>query len=212
MLMKIIIVFTLLFSPSLMAKEFTLPCIGDSLTEGGSTHSTCRHFIDKYINQKLVHIGPFHDQKSLRHAGRGGWSVQRMVPKFKSWYTQYPADIIILHANHNNFAEQKPIPAILKAQENIIRQAHALNPEVIILFETAIPSLKLPKYSYLSELREAQKMLCTSLQKDKIKLHPVRPEIDFDLKWLSKDKVHLKDAGVDHMARCFTETINKVIK
>lgn len=94
--MKIIIALTLLLYSSLTAKELTLLCIGDSLIEGSKTHSTYRHSIDKYTNQKLVHTGPFQDQKSLRHVGRGGWSVQRMAPKFKSWYTQYPKDIIIL--------------------------------------------------------------------------------------------------------------------
>lgn len=55
-------------------------------------------------------------------------------------------------------------------------------------------------------------MLCKSLQKGKINLHLVRPEIDFNLKWLSKDKVHLQDAGADHMAKCFAEAINLIVQ
>lgn len=211
--MKLILsILILFFSQTILTKELTLLCVGDSITEGSSTHSTYRHFIDKYLDQKLTHVGPFKDKNSLKHAGRGGWSVQRIAPKFKKWYADNPADIIILHANHNNFSDQKPIPKMIQAQELIIRQAYTLNPKVIIFYATPIPSLKLPKYSYLNELRKAQETLTERLQKDKVKVLLVRPEVGFDTKWLKSDLVHLKDKGADHMAKCFAEAINSELQ
>ena len=82
--MKLILsILILFFSQTILTKELTLLCVGDSITEGSSTHSTYRHFIDKYLDQKLTHVGPFKDKNSLKHAGRGGWSVEN-CPKIKN--------------------------------------------------------------------------------------------------------------------------------
>ena len=210
--MYFIRILLLLCSINLLAqeKEVSAIFVGDSLTQGGSTHHTYRHFIDKCSKVKLKHTGPFKDKKNLLHAGRGGWSVQKISNHFEPWYKSSKADLLILHANHNNFSFKKPIPAIIKAQEKIIRTAHKVNPKVKVIFASSIPSVKLPKYSYLKPLAKEQFKLFERLKKDKVNIWFANPGKGFDTNWLIKDGVHLKAQGAEHMAKCFAIIINSI--
>lgn len=128
---------------------------GDSITEGlgGSGNwrfqlatrlanaGYCVEFVGS--RSSLSPAGP------LRHEGHGGKNVEFLAAALSTNFATHPADIVLLHAGHNHFAEEDPVPGMVQATESAIAACRAVNPRVTILLARVIPSAKLPKYGYL---------------------------------------------------------------
>ena len=117
--------------------RFTIMGVGDSITEGGD-YFTCYLFP---LWEKLFTAGYTFDFIGPRE------SKCRI-----GLYRLYPADIVLLHAGHNHFVEEKPVDGMIAAYRSIIRKIQAINPKAYILLAQVIPSGKLPKYAYIPEL------------------------------------------------------------
>jgi lysophospholipase L1-like esterase len=128
--------------------------LGDSITEG-SNQISYRPALAKLLKDAgydVTFVGPKEAPAGLRHGGYGGKNAEQIAELYAGFHATTPADIVLIHAGHNHFAEEKPVPGILRATESMIASARQANPKVIILLAQVITSGKLPKYSYLTEL------------------------------------------------------------
>ncbi len=145
----------------LAAKPVTILALGDSITEGSKTFASYRMplwellvghgYVVDFVGSRVSNerIGP------LKHEGYGGITAEDMADRVDSLYRASPADIVLLHAGHNHTAEEHPVAGIVDATRRIVSAIRAINPAVTILVAQPIPSGKLPKYNYLSELGRA---------------------------------------------------------
>jgi acetyl esterase len=160
--MKIIAFLLLLASPLPAApKTYRIMPVGDSITEGGGTFSNWRYPLWEklYTAGYLVEYTGTRKSPSrigeLPHEGYGGKNSGFLAATVPANFEKSPADIVLLHAGHNHFAEEKPVPQILKDTETLIEAFRRTNPKVVVLLAQPITSSKLPKYSYLPELHTA---------------------------------------------------------
>ena len=197
-------------------ERFTIMGLGDSITEG-SDYFTCylyplweKLFTAGY---QFDFIGPRESKcriGTLRHCGFSGKNVEFLESKIDSIYRLYPADIVLLHAGHNHFAEEKPILGMIAAYKSIIRKMQSINPDVRILIAQVIPSGKLPKYSYIPELNEKIAEMVSELHSDHICL--VNQAEGFDWKkYTIYDKVHPNKEGAEKMATVWFNALKKVL-
>src|SRR5690606_32582542 len=109
----------------------------------------------RYVGSKTTYKNPeFPEMEKLAHEGYGGKTVQFLAEQIRKSYPKHPADIILLHARHNQFADRQPIPGVIAATRDIITYVRSVNPKVIVLLAQVIPAGKLPKYSYIPELNQ----------------------------------------------------------
>ena len=197
-------------------ERFTIMGLGDSITEG-SDYFTCylyplweKLFTAGY---QFDFIGPRESKcriGTLSHCGFSGKNVEFLESKIDSIYRIYPADIVLLHAGHNHFAEDKPIIGMIAAYKSIIRKMQSINPDVCILIAQVIPSGKLPKYSYIPELNEKIAEMVSELHSDHICL--VNQAEGFDWKkYTIYDKVHPNKEGAEKMATVWFNALKKVL-
>lgn len=142
---------------------------GDSITEGGAGFANWR----SHLNQRLKAAGyavEFVGTRetppstgALRHEGYGGKNVEFLAKRLAEHFPNLAADIVLLHAGHNHFADEAPVPGMLAATEAIIATCRATNPRVVVLLAQVIPSAKLPKYSYIPEFNRALVVLAARL-------------------------------------------------
>lgn len=195
--------------------------LGDSITEGGSFSVYRYPLMEKlkaagynvaYVGSRETH--PLKDSPLgvLKHEGHSGWNVGGIAAHFEEWYRQNPADIVLIHAGHNQFAEQHPIAGMLKNSRKIIETAQALNPEVIILLAQVITSGKLPKYSYIPEFNEALVPLAAELNSPQHPVVLVNQAEGFDPATdAGGDQVHPNAGGAEKMAVRWFEALQKVL-
>ena len=214
-------ILTLLFCfsslvPANAQKRYTVMGIGDSITEGSPDFSAYLYPLWRMLfssGYDVEFIGPRTCKCRVTHikcSATGGTTVEYAESKIDSIYRAYPADIILLHGGHNHFAEEKPIPGIIAAQESIISKIRAINPKVRILVAQVITSGKLPKYSYIPELnREIAKMVKRQHSENVILVNQAK---GFDWrKYTVKDKVHPNQAGAEKMAGVWFKTLKKIM-
>lgn len=189
----------------LVSQAFAQPrilCLGDSITEGGSTFSVYRHSLATKLKEAQIpvtFVGPKKDKAGLAHGAYGGKSIEQVAEEYRKWHEQHPADVVIIHSGHNHFIEEKPIPGIIRTAEEMIALARKDNPEVIVLLAKVIPSGKLPKYSYIPELNDEIGKLG-----DKLNITVVDQETGFDWKEDTiQDMVHPNESGASKMAEKF---------
>jgi lysophospholipase L1-like esterase len=133
-------------------------CLGDSITACSGAFGCYRVELARMLADHRIPVRFVGSQESdsplgkLRHEGYGGKTTEFLAENFERLYTANPAGIILLHSGHNHFAEEQPVPGILKATEQIIGTARRINPRVVVMLAQVIPSGKLPKYSYIPEL------------------------------------------------------------
>ena len=141
-------------------ERFTLMGLGDSITEGADFFTCYLYPLWEKLftaGYQFDFIGPRESKcriGTLNHCGFSGKNVEFLESKIDSLYRLYPADIVLLHAGHNHFVEEKPVPGMIASYRSIINKIQAINPNVRILIAQVIPSGKLPKYSYIPELNE----------------------------------------------------------
>lgn len=197
-------------------KRFTILGLGDSITEGGEGFSSYVYplweklFTGGYL---IDFIGP-KQQKcrigELDHAGYSGRTVGYLATIADSIYRQFPADIVLIHAGHNYYASDSPVPDMIPAYKSIISTMKAINPDVIILLAKVIPSGKLPKYDYIPELNKEMVRMVKEMNDPHVIL--VDQETGFDWReYTVEDKVHPNKLGAERMAEVWYENLQQVL-
>jgi len=192
---------------------------GDSITEGGATFSNYRVPLLKKLTdagyrveytgskQAATPAGP------LRHEGYGGKNAEFLATVIGKSFREHPADIVLIHAGHNHFIEEKPVPGIVAATESMVRSVRAVNPKVIVLVAQVIPSGKLPKYSYIPDLNDALARMVARLHDPKQPVVVVNQADGFD--WRTDtiaDHVHPNAQGAEKMAMRWFEALKPLIE
>ena len=184
-------------------RNVTLLAMGDSITAGSKEYTCYREILVPAMRAKgwaFEFLGPNNDKVSA-HAGYSGKNAAFLRSKAKQLYSAYPADIVMLHSGHNNFAKDKPVAGIIRDTEALIETFREINPKVTVLLAKVIPAGKLPKYSYIPELNQALVGLQKKLSAKGRQVVLVDMSKGFDWKTDTiKDKVHPNALGAKKMA------------
>ena len=93
---------------------------------------------------------------TLKHEGYAGKRADEIAGFLATNFPNHIADIVLIHAGHNNDATVDSEATILNRVETATRSMVATcrthNPDVIVLLAQVITSSKLPKYSYIPNL------------------------------------------------------------
>ncbi len=200
----------------------TIMPLGDSITEGGAGFRVYRYpLMEKlqsagydvtYVGTKTTRADAVSPLGELKHEGYGGQAIGFLNSKFNELYAQNPADIILLHAGHNQFADKLPVPGMLRDTRAIIAKARAINPRVTVLVAQVIPSGKLPKYSYIPEYNTALIELAGELDTPKQRVILVNQAEGFDWKTDTvNDQVHPNAGGAEKMAQAWFVALQEVL-
>jgi lysophospholipase L1-like esterase len=137
-------------------------CVGDSITEGGSTYSVYRPELNSQLlaaGYRFEFVGSKTNTRqgvTLKHEGYAGKNATQVAGFLSSTFPDNIADIVLIHAGHNYFADVQGKASIVNevetATRSMIATARTHNPDVIILLAQVITSSKLPKYSYIPAL------------------------------------------------------------
>jgi len=209
--MKSVLLSTILFLSSfiisLAAEPVRILAIGDSITQGGKTFVTYRLPLDQKMRAAGLKYEFTGSQQSdgpngpLWHEGYGGKNAEFLAGIMPQKLKLAKPDIILLHCGHNHSAEEKPVVGIIAAERTIIEAARKQNPKVVVLLAQVIPSGKLPKYSYLPELNQAEIVLARELSRSDAPVMIVDLATGFDpQKDTILDKVHPNAQGAEKMA------------
>lgn len=196
------------------ATLWRIMAVGDSITEGGASFSCYRPVLAEHLRAAgvpFVFVGS-RGTDPFRHEGYGGKNVEFLAAQVPARFAEHPADIVLLHAGHNHFAEEKPVPGMVASTESLIRSLRAANPRVVVLLAQVIPAGKLPKYSYLPELNRELARLAARLNSTRQPVHLVDQATGFD--WRTdtvSDHVHPNTAGAAKMAARWLEALSPVV-
>lgn len=203
----------------LAAAEVTPPVrrimpVGDSITEGGATFANYRPLLAAKLRAAgfaFSFVGS-RGPADLRHEGYGGKNVEFLAAHVPASFARTPADIVLLHAGHNHFDTERPVPGMLAATEQLIAAFRAANPRVIVLLGQVIPAGKLPKYSYLPEFNAALARLAAKLHTAAQPVQLVDHATGFD--WRADtiaDLVHPNATGAAKMAQRWFEALSPLL-
>lgn len=201
------------------ASSISLMGLGDSITQGGSKTPSYLFPLSIKLHEagyNVDFIGPRQttlEGKTLNHSGFGGQNAEFLEKRIDSIYREFPADVILLHAGHNYFVENKPVSTIIDAQKSIVSKIKAINPDATIFVAQIIESGKLPKYAYIPELNIEIKNLVDDLQEIWPKIYLVDLAATFD--WKSdtiEDMVHPNAFGAEKMAKVWFQELKKYLK
>ncbi len=189
--------------------------VGDSITEGGSTFTNYRPLLSEKLRAAgflFAFVGT-RGAPPLLHEGYGGKTIEFLANTVPAHFAENPADIILLHAGHNHFNEEKPIPGIVAETERLIGAVRAINPRVIVLVAQVITSGKLPKYAYIPELNLAIAKLVNRLHSNAQPVILVDQATHFDWKTDTiADRVHPNATGVAKMAEVWSTGLQPLLK
>jgi acetyl esterase/lipase len=213
------LVLALLLPLGASQKLYRIMPVGDSITEGGASFSNWRYdlweklytagYLIEYVGSRRSpsRIG------ELAHEGYGGKDSAFLAKTVPARFKEHPADIVLLHAGHNHFAEQKPVPDILRNTGRMIDGFRRVNPRVTILLAQPITSGKLPKYSYIPELNDALVLLASRLDQPSSRVIIVPQASGFDPAHDTvADKVHPNKTGAEKMADRWFESLTSVME
>ncbi|MBC9797153.1 alpha/beta hydrolase fold domain-containing protein [Sinomicrobium weinanense] len=199
--------------------SFSLMGFGDSITEGGAAFSSYLFPLwEKLLRAGYIvdFVGPRQAPTRigvLNHAGYSGRTAEFLEGQIDSIYRKYPADVVLLHAGHNHFAEEQPVSGILDAQRSIISRIKKINPDALILVARVIESGKLPKYSYIPKLNAGIGELVKELRQNCPGIYLVDQSASFH--WETdaiQDKVHPNSQGAEKMAETWFRELEKHLK
>jgi len=215
---------TLLFAIALILpaqaaqKIYRIMPVGDSITEGGSSFSNWRYPLWEKLHAAGYLVEYVGSRKSpsrigdLPHEGYGGKNSGFLAKTVPANFKKTPADIVLLHAGHNHFAEEKPVPGIVSDTEAMINSFRAVNPKVVILLAQPITSSKLPKYSYIPALHAALADLAAKTTRPASPVVIVPQGDGFDpSKDTVADGVHPNESGARKMADQWFKALVKVM-
>ncbi|MCU0247284.1 MAG: GDSL-type esterase/lipase family protein [Bryobacter sp.] len=184
------------------ADEVAILPLGDSITAGSKDFPTYRPLLAARLREAGLRIRFTGSQRTagepeeLRHEGHGGKNIEFLAARIEQVLRDHPADIVLLHAGHNHFAEEHPVPGIIAATKQIISAARRSNPKMQFLLAQVIPSGKLPKYSYLPELNRELARVAAEL---KVILVDQATGFDVETDTIA-DRVHPNASGAAKMA------------
>lgn len=196
--------------------KITILGMGDSITEGGGDSFTyLLPLWEKLCKNRyeVEFMGPKYQkypQIRLGHAGYSGKNVEFLESIADSVYRQYPADIVLMHAGHNHFIEEKPIFGMIEAYKSIIKKLKSINPNVTILIAQVIHSGKLPKYSYIPDLNKEIVRMVREMNDSTIMSVDHSQTFDWR-KHTIADKVHPNKEGAEVMAQVWYEALKKIL-
>ena len=189
------------------AEPLRIMAAGDSITAGGKTFVTYRLPLELKLRTagfKFEFVGSQQSEGPtgpLLHEGYGGKTAEDLVKILGSKFKQAKPDILLLHCGHNHSAEEKPVAGIIIAERAIIEAARKQNPHIVVLLAMVIPSGKLPKYSYIPELNQAEVLLVRELHRPDAPVMLVDQYTGFDpQKDTIMDKVHPTAQGAEKIA------------
>lgn len=200
------------------ARRVRLMCVGDSITEGGTTFSTYRPVLAAKLASAGYRVEFVGSRSSpsplgpLRHEGYGGKNVEFLATTVPAHFAETPADIVLLHSGHNHFDTEQPVPRMIAATERLITEIRARNSSVTILLAQVIPSGKLPKYSYLPALNAALADLAVRLHTAASPVVIVDQAAGFD--WANDtiaDQVHPNAVGAGKMAERWFDALVTIL-
>lgn len=205
-----------------VAAPVTIMPLGDSITEGGTGFHVYRYPLMKklidagyrvsFVGSKTTQPLPGSPLGALAHEGYAGKNLAFIRERFETSYRAHPADILLVHAGHNQFADQKPVPGMLADTRALIATARALNPRVIVLLGQVIPSGKLPKYSYIPEFNRSLVALAAELNTPAQPVMLVDHATGFDWKTDTiSDLVHPNAQGAEKMASRWFAALKKIL-
>lgn len=199
-------------------KVYRVMPVGDSITEGGRTFSNYRYPLWKKLTAagyRIEYVGSRNGDSPvgpLRHEGYGGKNAEFLATVVSKSFRAHPADIVLLHAGHNHFADEKPVDKILAATEAIIQTFRKINPRAIVLLAQVIPSGKLPKYSYIPALNEKLRKLAERLNTPGQPVILVDQAEGFDWKTDTiGDRVHPNTQGAEKMAARWFSALKPIL-
>ncbi len=216
-----VVLAVLVNSLTLFAEEkvWRIMPVGDSITEGGTTFANYRPLLLQKLRDAGASVRFVGSRQSasplgpLAHEGYGGKNSRFLLATVPAQLAKHPADIVLLHACHNHFADQKPTPGIVADHESMIAAFRKVNPEIRIYVARPIPSGKLPKYSYLPGLGDALEKMVKRLHTEKQPVILVDQATGFDPnKDTIADLVHPNQQGAEKMAMRWFEALKPVIK
>lgn len=197
------------------ANRMTILGLGDSITEGGDFFTSYLQPLWtklKTAGMDVEFVGPRECKSSgqkLYHCAFSGKTVEFLDKKIEDIYRSYPADVVLLHAGHNHFVDEKPINGMIASYRHIIQTILKINPDAKILLAKVIPSGKLPKYSYIPQLNKEIELFVKRLNNNNVMV--VDQEKGFDWSTMTvKDMVHPNEKGAEHMASIWFEAIQKL--
>lgn len=202
-------------------RPVTIMPLGDSITEGGPfwvyryplmEKLVAAGYNVKYVGSKTTRPKKDSPLGELAHEGYGGKNVSEIELLFKAHYPEYPADIVLMHVGHNQFADKGPVPAMIKNTRGIIEFARSVNPKVIVLLGQVITSGKLPKYSYIPVYNAALVDLAAELNTPQQPVILVNHAEGFDPATDTVgDQVHPNEKGGEKMAQKWFEALRKIL-
>jgi acetyl esterase/lipase len=198
----------------LPARMWRILPVGDSITEGGSSFANWREPLWVRLTAAgyaTLFVGTRSSQGRSgpqTHEGHGGKNAEFLATRLSQPSHRTAADIVLLHAGHNHFDHERPVPGIIASHESIIASCRAANPRVVVLVAKVIPSSKLPKYAYLTELNAALAPLAARLDTPESPVSIVDQADGFDPHTDTvADGVHPNAAGAAKMAGKWFEAI-----
>lgn len=200
----------------------TIMPLGDSITEGGTGFQVYRYpLMEKllgagypvsFVGSKTTQPLPGSPLGALAHEGYGGKNLAFILERFATSFRAHPADILLVHAGHNQFADQKPVPGMLADTRTLVATARSINPRVIVLLGQVIPSGKLPKYSYIPEFNRSLVALAAELDTPAQPVILVDHAAGFDWKTDTvADLVHPNAQGAEKMASRWFAALQKIL-
>ncbi len=196
------------------AAPVRIMAVGDSITAGGKTFSVYRPLLAERLRAAGYAVEFVGSQGGAgeRHEGYGGKNIEFVARTVPANFARTPADLVLLHAGHNHFDTERPVPGMLAATEELIAALRALNPRVVVLLGQVIPSGKLPKYSYLPEFNAGLAVLAARLHSPAQPVRLVDHAAGFV--WETDtiaDLVHPNAVGAAKMAARWFEALQAVL-
>lgn len=204
----------------LLSGPVRIMAVGDSITEGADKFSCYRYplweklsaagYVVEFVGTRTAEsrVGP------LAHEGYGGKNTEFLAREVPAHFRAHPADIVLLHSGHNHFVEEKPVPGIVAATEQLIAAFRAVNPRVTVLLAQVIPAGKLPKYAYIPELNAALAQLAARLdqpeRQQRVVLVDQASGFDCPTDTID-DKVHPNAQGAEKMAAAWFAALETIL-
>ena len=195
----------------LLRPDFSVCCVGDSITEGGRKFVSYRVPLERAfaragwtVEFKGSHVknGSGTDRLCEGWGGKTAWQVSR---KYVANAEANAADVLLIHSGHNYNMQKTPqeriVSQAIAAHRRIIAAARARNPKTIVFVAQVITSRKLPKYSYIPALNRAIAALAAELNTKEAPVVAVDMASGWDVNADTvADMVHPSASGAEKMA------------
>lgn len=189
--------------------------IGDSITEGNAQLGSYRLELAEMLKKAglaFEYVGSRKTNGGLGHEGYSGDNAAFVAKKFAEHLAENTPDIALIHAGHNYFAPDNPVPKIIAATERMIASLRAANPRVTVLVAQVIPSAKLPKYSYIPALNAELARVAPGWSNPESRVLLVDQATGFDpVEDTVADLVHPNASGIEKLARRWFEALRPLL-